>query len=444
MAIKLYAIRNMFRKTGRTMLTVTGISLSIGLAICIFSLSAGIDLSIHTILEETGVDVYVVPRGVPVFLQDLFPPLSDSRNISISLLKNPEIKAAGPRLIDSIYLTGHSPDDFREIFENGTLELKDSNIFHSIGRGRVPEMDGNFGGESMVKGEYLPTRGDPFYQNGTYVGGMKSSLFTHEIVLDVDIAELLGLDVGDRVYAAKNPPQSREEILDWSNRTIHFDVVGILRESYEGSDMPSCVLHLSEMQYLVGLTRFDSATKIFVEVEAGADVYNVSDWIEEESAFGAELSAYSSEEFESDLLDFTDVMRSFGGMITIITTFVSIIFVATIVVISIKERTEEIGILKAIGISTRSVVFLFFTETMAICLLGYLLGLLMGVIGVHIVDYMVISSYDSLPHGLVITKITPEVLGKVTVFAFLISLLGGVVPSYLTTRVSPITAMRRL
>ena len=64
-----------------------GISLSIGLAICIFSLSAGIELSIHTILDERGVDVYVVPKGVPVFLQDFFPPLTDSRDISRSLLK---------------------------------------------------------------------------------------------------------------------------------------------------------------------------------------------------------------------------------------------------------------------------------------------------------------------------------------------------------------------
>jgi hypothetical protein len=441
----LNAIRNIFKRTGRTLLTVTGISLSIGLAICIFSLSAGIDLSIHTILEESGVDVYVVSRGVPVFLQDLSKPLIESRAISRSLLKNPGIKAAGPRLVDSIYMTGHGPDDFREINAEGKLGLKESKIYHSIGRGRVPEMDGNFGGESLVKGEYLPTRGDPFYQNGTYQGGANSSLFTHEIVLDVYLAELLDVGVGDRVLAAKNPPQSEEEILDWSNnRTIHFEVVGILRESYEGSDMPSCVLHLSEMQYLMGLTHFDKATKIFVEVEAGTDVNDISDWIEEESAFGAELSAYSSEELESDLLDFTDVMRSFGGMITIITTFVSIIFVATIVVISIKERTGEIGILKAIGISSRSVVFLFFTETMVICLLGYLLGLLLGVLGVHIVDYMVISSYDSLPPGLVITKITPGVLGKVTVFAFLISILGGVVPSYLITRVPPITAMRRV
>jgi len=435
----------MFKRPGRTLLTVTGISLSIGLAICIFSLSAGIDHSIHTILEETGVDVYVVSRGVPVFLQDFSDPLIESRAISRSLLKNPGIKAAGPRLVGSIYMTGHSPDDFREIYADGTKGLIESKIFHNIGRGRVPEMDGNFGGETMVKGEYLPTQGDPFYQNGTYLGDADSPLFTHEIVLDVYLAELLELDVGDRVYAARNPPQSVDEIFDWSNnRTVHFDVVGIVSESYEGSDMPSCVLHLSEMQYLMGLTHFDKATKIFVEVEAGADINKVSDWIEEESTFGAELSAYSSEEFESDLLDFTDVMRSFGGMITIITTFVSIIFVATIVVISIKERTGEIGILKAIGISTKSVVFLFFTETIAICLLGYLLGLLLGVVGVHIVDYMVISSYDSLPPGLVITKITLGVLGKVTVFAFLISILGGVVPSYLTTRVPPITAIRRV
>ena len=426
------------------MLTAVGISLSIGLAICIFSLSAGIDMSIHSILEESGVDIYVVPKGVPVFLQDLFPPLSESRKISASLLKNPDITAAGPRLVDSLYLTSKTGNELDELLENELVEWDELKIVHAIGRGRVPEMDGDFGGEKILKGTYLPTKSDPFYQNGAYEGRANSSHFTHEIVLDEGLSKLLDVTVGDRVYVSKDSPQRMEEVLNWSSSTVYFDVVGVLQEMYEGEDIVSCVLHLSEMQYLLGLTKFDKATKIFVEVRPGADKDAVCRWIENESAYSDKLSAYTVEELEEELYKFTDVMRSFGEMITIITTIVSIIFVATVVVISVKERTNEIGILKAIGISTRTVVGYFLAEIFIICILGYLLGLLLGVIGVHIVDYMVTSSYDSLPPGLVITKITSGVLIRVTVFAFIISILGGLFPSYLTSRVPPITAIRRV
>ena len=424
-------------------MTAVGISLSIGLAICIFSLSAGIDMSIHNILEETGVDVYVVPKGVPVFLQDLFPPLSDSRKISSSLLRNPDITAAGPRLVDSLYFTSRTENELDELLGNGAPEWDDLKIVHAIGRGRVPEMDGNFGGEKIIHGKYLPTKSDPFYKNG-YKDGANSSHFTHEIVLDRGLAKLLDVTVGDRVYVSKDSPQRIEEVLNWSSSTVYFDVVGVLQEIYEGEDIVSCVLHLSEMQYLLGLTKFDKATKIFVEVRPGADKDAVCSWIENESAYSDKLSAYTVEELEEDLYEFTDVMRSFGEIITVITTVVSIIFVATVVVISVKERTNEIGILKAIGISTRTVVGYFLAEVFIICVLGYILGILLGLIGVHIVDYLVLSSYDSLPPGLVITKVTTGVLFRVTVFAFIISILGGLFPSYLTSRVPPITAIRRI
>ena len=438
----MFAVRNVARRPGRTILTVIGISLSIGLAICIFSLSAGIELSIHTILDERGVDVYVVPKGVPVFLQDFFPPLTDSRDISRSLLKNRNITAAGPRLVDSIYITSMDTDDFRNVQAEEEVEWEKLKIFHSIGRGRIPEMDGDFGGEKIIKGIYLPTSKDPFYQNGTYKNGENSTHFTHEIVLDEGLADHLGVGAGDRVYVSKDFPQRNDEILNWSTRTVYFDVVGIISENYEGKDMLSCILHLSEMQYILGLTKFDSATKIYIQIHEDSDAGEVCRWIEDESAYGAELSAYTKEELESELIQFTEVMKSFGEMITIITTVVSIIFVATVVVISIKERTNEIGILKAIGISSGSVVRFFLMETFILCILGYLVGILLGIIGVHLVDYMIMSSYDHIPPGVIITRITPGVIGRVTIFAFAISLLGAVVPSYLTSRVPPITAIR--
>lgn len=424
------------------MLSAIGISLSIALGICIFSLSAGIDTSIHNILEESGVDIYVVPKGVPVFFQDAFPPMSDGREISRTLVEHEGISAAGPRLIDSLYLTSMTKSEI----ESGLVTNKEGNpmIYHAIARGRIPDMDGDFGGESILSGSYLPTSDDPFYQNGSYEGGLGSDHFTHEIVLDRGLAKILKVNAGDRIYAAGDFPQQPEEIREWWNGTAHFNVVGVVQENYETEDMLSCVLHLSELQYLLGMVKFDSITKVFVQIEEGADPDTVRGWIEEGSPYHDRLSAHTKEEYERDLIGFSEVMKSFGESIAIITTVVSVIFVTTVVVISVKERTREIGILKAIGISNRSIVGMFIAETLVLCFVGYILGLIFGYIGTHIVDFMVFRYYDSIPASVQITTITPYVIGKVTVYAFVISVLGSLFPSYFTARVRPVTAMRRI
>ncbi len=432
------------RRPGRALLSATGISLSIALGICIFSLSAGIDASIHSIIEEVGVDIYVVPEGAPVFFQDMFPPISDSRDISRTLLGNENITAAGPRLIGSLYLTSLTSDEMDDLDHDGGIGEDELKVYHAITRGRVPEMDGDFGGETVISGEYLPTRDDPFYQNGKYEGGENSSHFTHEIVLDEGLAEVLDVNVGDRIFASNDFPQLADEVREWWNTTVYFDITGIVTESYETRDMLSCIVHLSELQYMLGLTKFDGATKIFVELRDGADPGATSKWIDEESPYHGKISAYTKEEYEADLIHFSEVMKSFGEMITIITTVVSVIFVATVVVISVKERTNEIGILKAIGIPNKSIIIMFVAETFLLCLLGYLLGLILGFVGTHIVDFMILTYYDSIPASIEITKITPLVIGKVTLYAFLISVLGSVFPSYFTGKIPPITAIRRV
>lgn len=437
----MYAIKNISRRPVRTALIVIGISLSIGLSICIFSLSSGIDHSIHSILEERGVDVYVVPKGAPVFLQNLFPPLSEGRNISRSLSRNPHIAAAGPRLLDSVYLTDRTPEEMAERAGSDDAEAP-LDIYHAVGKGRVPGSDGDFGGEIMKEGRYLPTRDDPFYQNGSYRSGPASPLFTREIVLDVELARLLEVKVGEFVYLAGDYPQTPADLPEWSNRTIRFRITGIMEERYEGEDMPSCVLHLSELQYILGHTKFDKVSKIFVELTGDADSGEVKEWIENDSPYARELSAYTDEEYEVQLREFTDVLGSFGGIISVISGTASVVFVATVVILSVRERKREIGTLKSLGISTRTIIFFFLSEITIICSLGFVLGLLLGYAGNHIVEYLIDVHYGPLPAAVVLTDLTVSVVRRVTLFAFLITFLASLVPTYLISRMPPVNAMR--
>ncbi|MCQ2792576.1 MAG: FtsX-like permease family protein, partial [Bacilli bacterium] len=122
-----------------------------------------------------------------------------------------------------------------------------------------------------------------------------------------------------------------------------------------------------------------------------------------------------------------------------ISLVVSSIMIAVITLISVQERTKEIGILRAIGASKRNVSGMFRAETVII-------GLMSGVLGV-VISYLV-----CLPMNLVLRKIT----GAATFTAMLapwkalililisvvLTVLSGLIPSSTAAKKDPVEALR--
>ncbi len=439
----MYAIREILRRPGRSLLTALGISFAIGLTFCILSLSSGIDTSIEKILDEKGVDIYVVPKGTPIVFQDIFPPLSDGRKIADSLMSNENISTASPILVDNIVITSTAV----EKIENMSTEkygpvLKEINVHNCIARGRIPLLYEPFGGEIIVEGKGFSEKNDPFYQNGTYLKGADSPLFTHEIMLDGGLAEILDADIGDTVTVGSYIPADMNGLNDWINDTIPFVVVGIMKERYEGKEALSCVLHLSELQYLKGMTRFDSVSKIYVKTENHVPKNEIVKWIMEDSPYQRDISAYSDKDYSTQIGKFTSIMKTFGSIISIISGSAALLFTMTVVVISVKKRESEIGIMKSLGISSRTIMSHFLIEVTFLCLISSFLGMLFGIIGNQIVEFMVRSSYDNLPPAVVITRVTASTVIIITFITFTITLISSLIPTYIIGRTPPIASMR--
>ncbi|MBI1939621.1 MAG: ABC transporter permease [Ignavibacteriales bacterium] len=119
-----------------------------------------------------------------------------------------------------------------------------------------------------------------------------------------------------------------------------------------------------------------------------------------------------------------------GIMITALSLFVGAIGIMNIMFVSVTERTKEIGIRKAIGAKTWSILFQFLIESALICLLGGIIGLMI-----------------SFPLSLIINQFLPTAMPlDIVVLALLISIIVGVVsgflPAWKASRLNPVDSLR--
>ncbi len=135
-----------------------------------------------------------------------------------------------------------------------------------------------------------------------------------------------------------------------------------------------------------------------------------------------------------DLLDTViNIFTIFIAAVSAISLVVGGIGVMNIMLVSITERTREIGIRKALGAKTSTILFQFLTESIILCLIGGLIGLLLGVFGAAVV-----SHWMSIP-----LEVKPSTVAIAIGFSTAIGVIFGVYPARRAAKMPPIEALRR-
>jgi putative ABC transport system permease protein len=102
-----------------------------------------------------------------------------------------------------------------------------------------------------------------------------------------------------------------------------------------------------------------------------------------------------------------------------------------VMLVSVTERTREIGIRKAIGATRRSILLQFLFESSAICVLGGGVGIVLAAIVAAILNATVMPASLSLPILLIAVLVSLAV-----------GVIAGVAPAYRGARLDPIEALR--
>lgn len=135
-----------------------------------------------------------------------------------------------------------------------------------------------------------------------------------------------------------------------------------------------------------------------------------------------------------DLLDTViNVFTIFIAAVSAISLVVGGIGVMNIMLVSITERTREIGIRKALGAKTGTIMFQFLTESIILCMIGGLIGLLLGIAVAATVSHIM-----DVPLAVKTSTIVLAVG-----FSSAIGIIFGVYPARRAAKMPPIEALRR-
>jgi putative ABC transport system permease protein len=108
------------------------------------------------------------------------------------------------------------------------------------------------------------------------------------------------------------------------------------------------------------------------------------------------------------------------------------IVIMNIMLLSVTNRTREIGVRKALGARQRDILLQFLAEASTLTLVGSALGM-----GLGIGTAKLVSIFTPLP-----ASVAPWVMGLALVLGLTVGLLSGVYPAYRAARLDPIVALR--
>jgi putative ABC transport system permease protein len=235
------------------------------------------------------------------------------------------------------------------------------------------------------------------------------------------------------------------------NETYTGYVAAILKEvggfGIGGPSDTNIYIPLSQAESFFG-TKECSTIIVKLKNSDKAMVDSVSEAITE--AFSGEVSVVSATAVLETLSSVFSVLQLFLGGIAAISLLVAGIGIMNIMIVSLMERTREIGILKALGMKSRTVLSVFLSESVIIGMIGATIGIVSGWLLANVVA--IVLGGGNIAQGnqgngafasMTITPVlTPTVLLGALVFGVGISVIFALYPAWRASKLKPVEALR--
>jgi putative ABC transport system permease protein len=375
-----FVLKNVFRRKVRSGLTGVGVAVAVGAVVALFNLSEGFERSFAELYEVRGIDIVVLQAGKTERLtSDLDQKLSDR------LAEVPGVASVSYAVVDMV-------------------------SFEDYGLIGVPVVGWPSG--SMLY-EALQIR----------QGRQLTSEDRRGVMLGSVLAKNLGKSVGDA--------------LELEGDT--FQVVGLF-QSFNIYENNTAVILLDTIQDL--LNRRGRVSGFMIVASSDADkprlVQRICDDIEAlKTPLGRSLglAAMPTRDYTATTLQIR-MARATAWMTSAIALVIGTVGMLNTMIMSVFERTKEIGILRAIGWKQRRVVGMILMESLTLSLTGAILGSAGAALLTHLLSRLPIAS------GYVQGNVAPGTVALGFAIAVLLGLLGGAYPAVRGARLLPTEALR--
>ncbi len=246
-------------------------------------------------------------------------------------------------------------------------------------------------------------------------------------------------NVGDRI----NITWTNATVLPPVNETYTADVSGVLQKiggfGLGGPSDTGVYIPISKAEGFFNTTQCDMIIVKLTNSD-NATITNVTKAITDH--FSNQVSVISSTAVLSLLTNIFSILQLFLGGIAAISLLVAGIGIMNIMIVSLIERTREIGILKALGMKSRTVLTIFLGESVIIGLIGAIVGIILGW-GLAVVVAQILGSGIFGGGGFTITPLlTPEVLAGALAFGVGVSVIFALYPAWRASKLKPVEALR--
>ena len=390
-------IRNLSYQKLRTALTLLGIVIGVGAIVSMITLGDALENSINEQFEQMGTDKIMIMPGAP-----------NSMGFSGAAFGTEKLTESDLKVVKRV---NEVESAFGILSRTAKFEFGKEEAY------------------SMLYGWDVDLSGDLFAD----VQGFEIE-YGRDLEKNDKYAAVFGYLAKSELFEREVKVRDKMEI---NGKT--FRVVGLLKKIGNPMDDMSIYVPMEAAKSIFNDT--DEFSMIFVDARDDVDVDKVSEKIKNELEDTRGAEDFKVQTFGDMLEMATDILNIlqivFIG-IAAISLLVGGIGIMNIMLMTVMERTKEIGIMKATGATNRIVSFLFLGEAAVVGFLGGLIGFSVGFGGSYIVAQLA-GNTVGIPMNV---YFSPELLVGSLVFSVVIGMISGAYPARKAARMDPVDALR--
>lgn len=384
MAFIKLALSNLMRHKVRSLLTLVGIAASVTVLFSILSFNRGFERGLADEIDKTGIHFMVVPAGCPhevasLVLHGAVTPKFIDAGIVERMTHIADIELASPMLITQLLNV-----------ERGRLDM-----VHGLEMSHVPQIKTAWRLEGRI----------PDGEDGILLGS--------EVAAHDDIR------VGDRVR--------------YGNR--EFSVSGIIAKT--GSQDDAFVyMPVTALQAI--LEKTGGLTAVGVKVSRPERLEDITG---ELAATVPGIQIVTMNEVMRSLASLANSAKVMSLSIAVIAVLISAVGVMNAILMAIFERTQEIGMMRAVGASRTDIFRIIIKETVLLTVAGGVCGILLSTLMAGMIEGFVRKVMPYVPSGKII-HFEPVLAASCIAFTLVIGVAAGGYPSWKASTINPIEAIR--